>query len=119
MSPDANVTVADNNITLQCTWDITVYCIAWYINGVLVYNEYFALLLIRVSLPQGIYIVNDFAMMTSTLSIDNVTLDNSGNYTCAVTCGARGVEFGMIAENLQDTSLVLVYGKNAISCIPV
>ena len=49
--------------------------------------------------------------MMSTLTIASAALDDSGNYTCAVTCGAKGVEFGMIAGNLTDTAEVFVYGE--------
>ena len=49
--------------------------------------------------------------MMSTLTIASAALDDTGNYTCAVTCGAKGVQFGMTAENLQDTAEVFVYGE--------
>ena len=61
--------------------------------------------------PEGITVDSNFTVMMSTLTIDSATLDDSGNYTCAVTCEARGVEFGMIAGNLQNTTEVFVYGK--------
>ena len=113
VSPDTNVAVTGNNLTIQCRWDITVYCNAWYINDVMVYKEYITRrrLFFRFALSNRIYIESDFAMMTSTLTIDNATLDDSGNYTCAVTCGARGVNFSMIAANLLDTTEIFVYGE--------
>ena len=102
---------AGSNISLVCSWNTSVYYVAWYKNGGLLYEEDLAAPYVLMALQQGIYIASDFTMMMSNLTIANVTLDDSSIYTCAVTCGARGVEFGMIATNQQDTTEVFVYGK--------
>ena len=102
---------AGSDISLQCSWDTSVYYVAWYKNDALIYEEDLAASSVLMGSPQVISVTNDFTMMISTLSIDNATLDDSGNYTCAVTCGAKGVEFGMIAGNLTDTAEVFVYGE--------
>ena len=102
---------AGSCISLLCTWNTSVYYVTWYKNGELIHEEDLAAPSILITPPQGITFDSNFTLMTSTLTIDNATLDNSGNYTCAVTCGARGVEFGRIAGNLQDTTEVFVYGK--------
>ena len=102
---------AGSNISLVCSWYTSVYYVAWYKNGALLYDEDLAAPYVLMAPQQGIYVTSDFTLMMSALTIDNATLDDSGSYTCAVTCGARGVEFGMIAANLQDTTEVLVYGK--------
>ena len=62
--------------------------------------------------PQGITVVSSYTMMISTLTIEMAVFSDSGSYTCAVSCGAKGVEFGMIPMNLQGTSDVCVYGKS-------
>ena len=102
---------ADSNISFVCSWYTSVYYVAWYKNGVLLYDEDLAAPYVLMAPQQGIYIDSDFTLMMSALTIHNATLDDSGNYTCAMTCGARGVEFGMIAGNLLDTTEVFVYGK--------
>ena len=102
---------AGTNISLQCSWNTSVYFVAWYKNGEVIYREHLAAPSVLMPSPQGITIVSDFAMMMSALSIGSAALDDSGNYTCAVTCAAKGVEFGLIAGNLQDTTEVFVYGK--------
>ena len=99
---------AGTNISLQCSWDTSVYYVSWYKNGMLVY---LAASTVLMGPPQGINVGNDFAALKSTLTIVSATLNDSGNYTCAVTCGAKGVEFGMIAGNLTDTAEVFVYGE--------
>ncbi len=100
-----------SDISLQCSWDTSVYYVAWYKNGVLIYEEDLAASSVLMGPPQGISVDSGYTMMMSTLTIASATLDDSGNYTCAVTCGAKGVEFGMIAGNLTDTSEVFVYGE--------
>ena len=103
--------LAGSNISLVCLWYTSVYYVSWYKDGALLYGEDLAAPYVLMAPQQGIYIASDFTLMMSTLTIDNATLDDSGNYTCAVTCGTRGVEFSMNASNLQDTTEVFVYGK--------
>ena len=103
--------LAGSDISLQCSWDTLVYYVSWYKNGMLIYEEDLAASSVLMGPPQGITVDSDYTTMMSTLTIVSATLDNSGNYTCAVTCGAKGVEFVMFAGNLQDTSEVLVYGE--------
>ena len=102
---------AGSDITLLCMWNTSVYYVAWYNDGALVYEEDLAAPSVPMEPPKVITAESNFTLMMSTLTIDNATLDDSGNYTCAVTCGARGVEFGLIAANLLDTTEVFVYGK--------
>ena len=88
-----------------------MYYVSWYKNGVLIYEEDLAASSVLMGLPQGISVDSNFAAMMSTLTIVSAALDDSGNYTCAVTCGAKGVEFGMIEGNLINTAEVFVYGE--------
>ena len=98
-------------ISLQCSWDTSVYYAAWYKNGMLIYGEDLAASAVLMGPPQGISVDSGYTMMMSTLTIASAAFDDSGNYTCAVTCGAKGVELGVIAGNLQDTAEVFVYGE--------
>ena len=91
-----------------------MYYVLWFKDGELIHEEELAAPFILMGPPQGFTVVSDFTVMMSYLTIANATLDNSGNYTCAATCGARGVEFGMITANLQCTTEVFVYGKYQI-----
>ena len=100
-----------SDISLRCSWDTSVNYLAWYKNGMLIYEEDLAVSSVLMGPPQGISVGSDYNKMTSTLTITSAVLDDSGNYTCAVTCGAKGVEFGMIAGYLQDTTEVFVSGK--------
>ena len=99
------------DISLQCSWDTSVYYVAWYKNGVLIYSKDLAASSVLMGPPQGISVDSNFTMMMSTLTIESPALNDSGNYTCAVTRGAKGVEFDMIAGNMQDTAEVFVYGE--------
>ena len=102
---------AGSDISLQCSWNTSVYYVAWYKNGVLIYEEDLAASSVLIGPPQRISVDSNFAAMMSTLTIASATLNDSGSYTCAGTCGIKGVEFGMIAENLQDTAELFVYGE--------
>ena len=102
---------AGANISLQCSWDTSVYYVAWYKNGVLIYEEDLAVSSVLMAPPPGISVDSNYTTMVSTLTIASAALDDSGNYTCAVICWAKGVEFGMIAGYLQDTTEVFVSGK--------
>ena len=99
------------NISLRCSWNTSVYYVAWYKKGTLIYDKDLAASSVLMGPPQGISVDSNFTMMMSTLTIESAALDDSGSYTCAVTCGAKGVEFGVIARNLQDTAEVFVYGE--------
>ena len=103
--------LAGSDISLQCSWDTSVYYVAWYKNGVLIYEEDLAARSVLMGPTQGISVDSNYTTMMSTLTIASAALDDSGSYTCAVTCGAKGVEFGMIAGNLTDTAEVFVYGE--------
>ena len=102
---------AGTNVSLQCSWNSSVYYVAWYKNGVLIYEKDLAASSVLMGPPQRISIDSNFTMMMSNLTIESAALDDSGNYTCAVTCGANGVEFDMISGNLQGTTEVFVYGE--------
>ena len=77
----------------------------------LIYEEDLTASSVLMRPPQGISVDSNYTTMMSNLSIVSAALGDSGNYTCAVTCGAKGVEFGMIAGNLTDTAEVFVYGE--------
>ena len=80
-------------------------------NGTLIYEENLATSSVLMGPTQGISVDSGYTTMLSNLTIVKAALDDSGSYTCAVTCGAKGVEFGMIAGNLTDTAEVFVYGE--------
>ena len=88
-----------------------MYYAAWYKNGVLIYKEDLATPSVQTGPPQGITVNSNYAMMMSTLTIDNAALDDSGSYTCAVSCEAWRGNFSEITANLRNTSDVFVYGK--------
>ena len=100
-----------SDISLQCSWDTSVYYVSWYKNGVLIYEEDLAASSVLMGLPQGISVGSGYTTMMSNLTIASAARNDSGSYTCAVTCRAKGVEFGMIAGYLQDTTEVFVSGE--------
>ena len=105
-----NCTIAPNTITLQCDWSNTSYYVAWYKDGVLISSE--DLGSNTTLMPPSIGAVSSsFGERMSVLTIMNSSFNDSGNYTCAVSCGARDVEFDNITSTLLDTIQVLVFGE--------
>ena len=87
-----------------------MYYVAWYKDRVLISSEDLPIATTLVS-PSGISVASSYANRLSILTIVNASVTDTGNYTCAVSCGAKDVAFNMIADNLKSTSLVTVYGE--------
>ena len=105
-----NCTIAPDTITLQCFWSDTSNYVAWYKDGVLISEEDLASNNTLMSPSVGA-VSSSFDDGMSVLTIMNSNFNDSGNYTCVVSCGARGVEFDIISPTLLDTIQVLVFGE--------
>ena len=105
-----NCTIAPNTITLQCFWSNTSNYVAWYKDGVLISSEDLASNTTLMSPSVGA-VSSSFDDGISVLTIMNSNFNDSGNYTCVVSCGARNVEFDNITPTLLDTIQVLVFGE--------
>ena len=118
-TPMPNVTSEDNetcisspaNVTLQCSWSGPSYYVAWYKDGGLIYSEDLSVPNVLMEASDGFVVESNYSSRTSTLTILSSSIDDSGNYTCAVSCGARDVEFSMIDSNLASSIIVAVYGE--------
>ena len=114
-----NVTSEDNetcisssaNVTLQCSWSGPSYYVAWYKDGGLIYSEDLSLPNVLMEASDGFVVDSDYSSNTSTLTILSSSIDDSGNYTCAVSCGARNVSFDDISPEVTDYIVVSVYGE--------
>ena len=102
---NSNITIA-----LNCTWDPPVYYVAWYKDGVLISSEDLASGVTLMS-QSGVSVASSPENRRSILTIANATITDTGNYTCAVSCGAKDVVFNMIADDLKSTRLVTDYGE--------
>ena len=98
------------SVVLNCTWDPPVYYVAWYKDGVLISSEDLGSNTTLMSPSIGA-VSSSFGDRMSILTIMNSSFNDSGNYTCAVSCGARDVEFDSINSSLLDTIQVLVFGE--------
>ena len=97
-------------LNVTCTWDTPVYYVAWYKDGVLFSSEDLANGTTLMS-PPGVSVASSYEGSQSILTIESASITDTGNYTCAVTCGAKDVAFNMIADDLKSTNLVTVYGE--------
>ena len=114
-----NVTSEDNetcvsspaNVTLQCSWSSPLYYATWYKDGGLIYSEDLSVPNVLMQASVGFVVESSYSSRTSTLTILNSNTDDSGNYTCAVSCGARNVSFDDIPPELVNSLLISVYSK--------
>ena len=105
-------TARNSNITisLNCTWDPPVYYVAWYKDGILISSEDLASgTTLRSS--SGGSVASSSENRLSILTIENASITDTGNYTCAVSCGAKDVAFNMITDDLKSTRSVTDYGE--------
>ena len=115
-----NVTTEDNetcvsspaNVTLQCSWSSPSYYVAWYKDDGLIYSEDLSVPNVLMQASGGFVVESSYSSRTSTLTILSSSIDDSGNYTCAVGCGARNVSFNDIPPEVADHIVVSVYGEH-------
>ena len=87
-----------------------MYYVAWYKDGVLISSEDLASGTILMS-SSDVNVTSSYENSRSLLTIESASITDTGNYTCAVSCGAEDVAFNMIADNLKLARLVTVYGE--------
>ena len=97
---------ATDNITLTCSWNTTVFYLVWFKDGTLLYSR---------DLVSGVTVDNTGASVEVEVGGQNSTLtfsrvNDSGNYTCAVTCRAKDSAEGDIPMQYKATKEVLIYG---------
>ena len=83
-----------------------MYYVAWYKDGVLVSSEDLASGTTLMS-PSFVSVASSYENRWSILTIKSVSITDTGNYTCAVSCGAKDVAFNMIADDLLRTVPIL------------
>ena len=86
-----------------------MYYVAWYKDGVLISSEDLASGT-NLMPPSGVSVASNYEDRQSILTIESASITDTGNYTCAVSCGAKDVVFNMIADDLKSTSVVTDYG---------
>ena len=99
------------NVTLQCHWYGSSYYVAWYKDGDLIYSEDLSVPNVTMEASDGFVVESSYSSRTSTITILSSSIDDSGNYTCAVSCGARNVRFNEIPPDVADHIVVSVYGE--------
>ena len=123
-TPKPNVTSEDNetcvsspaNVTLKCHWYGSSYYVAWYKDSGLIYFEDLSVPNVLMQASVGFVVESSYSSRTSTLTILSSSIDDSGNYTCAVSCRARDVDFSMIDSNLASSIIVAVFGECTLFC---
>ena len=103
--------VADT-LTLICSWSSPVYYIIWFENKVPLYTK--DLVSGVVMDRSGSSLEVDVGGQNSMLTFSQV--NDSGNYTCAVTCRAKGSAEGDIPVEFKATKEVLIYGALTKYC---
>ena len=102
-----------DKVNVTCTWDTPVYYVAWYKDGALISSEDLASGTTLMS-PSGVSVASNYEDSQSILTIESASITDTGNYTCAVSCGAKDVAFNMIADDLLLVSPILGKAKVTI-----
>ena len=105
-----------DKVNVTCTWDPPMYYVAWYKDGVLISSEDLASGT-TLMFPSFVSVASRYENRRSILTIESVSITDTGNYTCAVSCGAKDVAFNMIADDLLRTVPIRGKVKEPILCI--
>ena len=108
-----NVTSEDNetcvsspaNVTLQCSWSSPSYYVAWYKDGGLIYSEDLSVPNVLMQASDGFVVESSYISRTSTLTILSSSIDDSGNYTCAVSRASTSTTVTTSNEMIEVTDL--------------
>ena len=107
------------DVFLRCSWSSPSYYVAWYKDGVLIYSADLSVPSVLMQPADGLFVGSSYSSRVSILTILSSSIDDSGNYTCAVSCGARDVSFNDIPLKLMDYAEVSVYGEHVdMYCTP-
>ena len=111
-SEDSEICVSSPaNVILQCSWSSPSYYVAWYKDSSLFYTEDLSKQGVLMQASNGFVVETSYSSRTSTLTILNSSIDDSGCYTCAVSCGAQGDSFDEIPHTLTDYIVLSIYGE--------
>ena len=99
------------DVFFRCSWSSLSYYVAWYKDGSLIYSEDLSVPSVLMQASDGFLVGSSYSSRTSILNILSSSIDDSGNYTCAVSCGARNVSFDEIPPKLTNYVVVSVYGE--------
>ena len=102
---------SQTDMSVQCSWSSSSYYVAWYKDGSAIYYEDLSVPNVLMQASRGFYVESSYSSRASTLTILSSSIDDSGNYTCAVSCGARNVSFDDIPPKLTNYIVVSVYGE--------
>ena len=99
---------ATDNVILTCSWNTTVFYLVWFKDGTLLYSRD---LVSGVTVDNtGVSVEVEVGGQNSTLTFSQV--NDSGDYTCAVTCRAKDSAEGDIPMQYKATKEVLIYGEH-------
>ena len=105
----------DNDITLSCDWNESAFYLAWFKNRLPIYAIDLISKKVELNSTPFMFDLPASGIRRLNMSIQNGFLNDSGNYTCAVSCKAREAVNGemdrtAILETYGDTREILFLG---------